>query len=196
MNGNYDVWSHGLKGLFDFDSAEMIHPANDRAKCFCYVVDKFREILQEESEQIVFFRNIRELPNKLLDYLAIEWGLPYYNETLDRATKVALIEEGFNWRREAGTIKGVENLAVKIFGQAKVYQWYEYGGEPGYFKISISTSIPGDFEQFFNRLMKKEKNARSWLEAIEKREDINLNTFMGVHTRTRYTINPTIGMRT
>lgn len=195
MSSNYGLWSHGLKGLFDISAAEILHPESDRARCICYVIDRFMELLRNYSEKVIFFGNIENLPEKILDYLAIEWGLPYYEDTLDHDTKVRLIEEGFKWRKVAGTVAGVEDLAVKMFGQAKVTQWNEYGGDPGYFKISTNATISGDLEQFFNLLIKKEKNARSWLEAIEKREDTNMYTYMGVHTRTRYIKNATINMR-
>lgn len=177
---NYDVWEHGLGGLFETTLEDLTGVHTTAAKCLSYVVEKYMQVLKECSEHIVIFRDIENLPEKLLDYLAIEWSLPYYEDTLEREAKIKLVEEGFNWRRTAGTVEGVETLAKKMFGDGEVSEWYEYGGMPGYFKITTNAYLIENLKEFFAMLLRKEKNVRSWLEAVEVTRDISIYGYAGV----------------
>lgn len=191
---NYNAWPHGIKGLFDTSFSDLTKTDTVRSKCYSYVIDQFMQMLKEYSEHIVLFREIEHLPDKLLDYLAIEWDLPYYEDDLDRETKIQLVKEGFNWRRLGGTVKGVEDLARKVFGNSIVSEWYEYGGDPGYFKIKTNTPFSEEKQEMLERLIAKEKNVRSWLDNIEFARNTDLYMNFGVNAHTRYIKNPPVQM--
>lgn len=186
---NYDAWPHGMKGLFDTTLLDLTGIHTIQNQCISYVVHEFMKILQEKAEHIVLFREIENLPEKILDYLAVEWSLPYYEDTLDRDTKVRLVKEGFNWRKTAGTVAGVENLAKKMFGQGKVVEWYDYGGQPGFFKIVTNAKMIADMKKFFTFLLKKQKNVRSRLDFIEITRDIETNGFTAVELLEQFKID-------
>ena len=120
MNDNYSDLDHGYRGIFDVTMKEMMGGSGTREnQCINYVVEMYLKMLYQFSEAIFFYNHIENLPDKILDYLAIEWDLPYYEDSLDRDTKVRLVKEGFNWRRTAGTVYGVETLVKKMFGEGK-----------------------------------------------------------------------------
>ena len=172
MSDNYSEQDQGYRGIFDISIDELMGEAKTtKEKCHRYVVEQFIKLLHEYYENIFIHSHIENLPDNILDYLAIEWDLPYYEDSLDRATKIRLVKEGYNWRRTAGTIAGVETLVQKMFGEGVVSEWYEYGGDPGKFKITTTAPLVEDMEEFFRVLLRKEKNARSWLEYIDITRD-------------------------
>jgi len=185
---NYDDLEHSYRGLFDVQVKELImKEPTIKDKCINYVVEQFLKLLQSYVETVFLYNHIENLPDDKLDYLAIEWDLPYYEDSLDRDTKVRLVKEGFNWRRTAGTVYGVETLVKKMFGEGRVKEWYEFGGDPGTFRVQTNAPLVPDMEEFFKVLLRKEKNARSWLEFVDIIRDLVMTYFVGVHLHTRYT---------
>lgn len=193
MSDNYKDQDRGYKGIFDVTLDDLMgEPQTVDDECLRYVTEQFMKLLQKYTENIFIHRHFENLPDHILDYLAIEWDLPYYEDSLDKATKVRLVAEGYKWRRTAGTIAGVETLVQKMFGEGKVTEWYEYGGEPGKFKITTNAPLVPDMEEFFRVLLRKEKNARSWLEYIDITRDLRMNLPIATWTHTRYTHNTVV----
>lgn len=193
MSDNYKDQDRGYKGIFDVTLDDLMgEPQTVDDECLRYVTEQFMKLLQKYTENIFIHRHFENLPDHILDYLAIEWDLPYYEDSLDKATKVRLVAEGYKWRRTAGTIAGVETLVQKMFGEGKVTEWYEYGGEPGKFKITTNAPLVPDMEEFFRVLLRKEKNARSWLEYIDITRDLRMNLPIATWAHTRYTHNTVV----
>ena len=189
---NYDTLDKGYKGIFDITLEDMIGSGTIREQCLSAVVTHYLQQLKRYTENIYIYSCIENLPDHILDYLAIEFDLPYYEDSLNRDTKIRLLKEGFNWRRTAGTVAGVETLAQKMFGEGRVTEWYEYGGDPGKFKITTNAPLVEDMEEFFRVLLRKEKNVKSWLEYIEIIRDVSGAVSMGGFIHQRYSCN-TIG---
>ena len=185
---NYDRQNHGYRGIFDVKFSELIGGSGTtKNQCIGYVVEQFMQLLKQYSENIFLFSCIENLPDNILDYLAIEWDLPYYEDSLDRDTKVRLIKEGYNWRRTAGTVYGVETLVKKMFGEGKVLEWYDIGGDPGTFRIQTNAPMTPNMEEFFRVLLAKEKKASSHLVYVDVIRDLIMTYYIGAAIHTRYT---------
>ena len=190
MNDNYSDQLQGYRGLFDVKMSELLSGSGTiKNQCISYVVEQLLQLLHQYSEEVFLYNHIENLPDKILDYLAIEWDLPYYEDSLDRDTKIRLVKEGFNWRRTAGTVYGVETLVKKMFGEGKVIEWFEYGGDPGKFKVATNAPLVPDMEEFFKVLLRKEKNAASWLEYVDIIRDIEGKYSIGGFTHQRFSRN-------
>lgn len=188
MNDNYSDLSHGYRGLFDVKMSELFSGSGTtKNQCIFYAVEQLLGLLYQYTENAFLYNHIENLPDKTLDYLAIEWDLPYYEDSLDRDTKIRLVKEGFNWRRTAGTIYGVETLVKKMFGEGKVLEWYEFGGERGTFRVQTNAPLVENMEEFFKVLLRKEKSATSWLEFVDIIRDLIVNYYGTAYTHTRYT---------
>lgn len=187
MNDNYSDLSHGYRGLFDVKLSELFSGSGTiKNQCIFYTVEQLLKLLYQYTEHVFLYNHIENLPDKKLDYLAIEWDLPYYEDSLDRDTKIRLVKEGFNWRRTAGTIYGVETLVKKMFGEGKVLEWYEFGGDRGTFRVQTNAPLVPDMEEFFKVLLRKEKNATSWLEFVDIIRDLIVEYFGMTYTHQRY----------
>lgn len=111
---------------------------------------------------------VDKLPGEILDLLAIELRTQYYNQNLSIDVKRILIKNTLPWYERAGTPSAVEELISAVFGYGKEVEWYEYGGEPGYFKIQATNqSINGTQQKEFLKLLNSIKRKSAWLESIE-----------------------------
>ena len=116
---------------------------------------------------------IEELEEWKVDYLAVELHLDFYDNKLDLEKKRELVKTSVLNHMKKGTVFAVETVCSIIFGGAKVEEWYKYGGNPYFFKVSTLGDMNNDED--YNRVLKvinEYKNTRSWLEGLVfKREN-------------------------
>lgn len=117
---------------------------------------------------VSILHHIDSLPEDWVDALAWQWRAPFYDQSLPIEQKRELVRKALAWHKRKGTPSAVEELTATIFGSGSVQEWYEYGGQPGYFKVTTSDpSATADKANEFLAAINAVKNARSWLESIE-----------------------------
>lgn len=130
------------------------------------------------DDQITLFhwaiRNVLHLPRlgelkgTILDLLADQFHVDAYdaiNFTDDE--KRELIRSSIEWHRIKGTPAAVEKVLAVAFKYSKIAEWFEYGGNPYYFRLYIKGTAysPGSFQSFW-RMFLDAKNVRSHLEKV------------------------------
>lgn len=159
---------------FPLQSPEML--------AFNVVLKKNMQKLQQYIKRCSMLATITSLPDRVLDLLAIELNCQYYEESLSRKEKEMIIMNTLSWYKRAGTASILEEFFSTIFKNGKIVEWFEYGGEPYFFRVMIDIS---DFiiNQEKHKLVKQQielyKNKRSWLEKI----------FYLIHTKYNIKIN-------
>jgi len=128
--------------------------------------------LQKTSVSIreaIIFARIDELSEDKLDLLAWQFHVDYYNKELDIERKRYLIKKSAEWHIKKGTVKAVEELIAATFGdKAEINEWFQYGGQPYTFKITITNLIVyDDLVKNFLKALNTIKNVRSHLEALD-----------------------------
>ena len=112
---------------------------------------------------------IDELPSEIIDILARQWHVDFYDDTFPVETKRNLVKSSIAWHRHKGTPWAVEDVVSKAFGRpAKVTEWFDYGGEPYHFKVTVrmtAFSSPEAFGVAYQGVMES-KNVRSVLDSI------------------------------
>ncbi len=130
------------------------------------------EILAEElaknreyCDAIMIYTAIDKLSEEVLDALAYDFNVEWYDYEGTLAEKRKTIKECISIHRYKGTKYAVETALQSVYTQAKVQEWYEYGGEPYHFKVIINDST-NDVERRDRILAKVKyyKNLRSVLE--------------------------------
>ena len=101
------------------------------------------------------------------DELAWELDVDWYDSTYSLDIKRNLIKNAINVKRVAGTKASVLTVLRGIFGDAELAEWFQYGGEPYRFKVRTSAILTEDMASYFWELIKKIKNVRSHIEALE-----------------------------
>lgn len=117
------------------------------------------------------YSRIDELPGEVIDLLAWQFHVDFYEPIgMDIKTKRKLVKESIAWHRIKGTPAAVEMMLSSTFGRsAKVSEWYEYGGEPYHFKVSVKTKKFPTMESFglAKQGVLAAKNTRSVLDSIK-----------------------------
>lgn len=121
--------------------------------------------LYDAAEILFDLVNIDKVPEELLDLLAFEKHVDFYDETLLVQQKRELVKTSVGWHRKKGTRWAVEHVVSMVFEDASVTEWFEYMGKPYFFKIKVDINQPGSILQL-KRLINATKNKRSWLDNI------------------------------
>lgn len=127
--------------------------------------------LQEISlaiAQCVLISRIDELSSAVLDLLAWQWHVDFYDISLPIEQKRELVKNALAWHKRKGTPSAVEELVQATFYSGEVQEWWEYGGEPGFFKVVVTDpSATNERAQEFIAAVNSVKRASAWLESVE-----------------------------
>ncbi len=121
--------------------------------------------LTEQTDQAEIFLRVDELPEGVLDILADDLKVDWYDFEGSIEEKRKTIRECMNIHRYKGTKYAVEAALKGVYDEVYVKEWFEYGGEPFHFKVIIYDSS-NDKEKRSRILAKVQyyKNLRSVLE--------------------------------
>ena len=135
-----------------------------------------------------------ELSEEVIDLLAWQWHVDFYEPSMSIETKRQLVRESIAWHRIKGTKAAVEKMTQTVFKGGVITEWFEYGGEPYHFRIDV-LNAPNMTEENRGRLLavvNASKNTRSWLDELRfQRETRNIVYFgeaASIHTT--YEIRP------
>ena len=110
-----------------------------------------------------------ELPEAVLDLLAWQWHVDFYEPMgMSVETKRSLIRKSIAWHRMKGTPAAVEEVVTAAFDEATVSEWFEYGGEPFFFRVTTEDATTNTQAiDAMRRSIETVKNVRSVLESIQ-----------------------------
>jgi len=150
----------------------------------CEAIDKELLAIYDCIPSIEFWPNVEDQWPPLLDVLAWEMHVDIWQGwegDLDRDLKIQLINESIVWHQKKGTKWMVEHMVQTIYAEGFVTEWYQYGGNPYFFKISIRSQLtPPMFVRLVSSVMAV-KNVRSWIETVELLQDpIMLQLYIGI----------------
>ena len=135
-------------------------------------------------EQYTMTQNfVDQLPEHILDVLAVELRSPYYSQDMDIDVKRNIIKDTLIWHTKAGTASAVSELIEVLFGEGKVVEWYDfdYGDKtPGMFDIITNARMTEDIVDYFIQIIERVKNERSHLRRVLIERDITVSPRVGV----------------
>lgn len=120
---------------------------------------------RELTDKALIYPAIDKLDEPVLDALAYDLNVPWYDYEGDLESKRATIRECLQIHQYKGTKYAVETALRTVYEEVRVSEWFEYGGEPYRFKVIIYDSS-NDREKRARILAKVQyyKNLRSVLE--------------------------------
>jgi phage tail P2-like protein len=173
--------------MIDLQTIKLIDliPANIRndpqVAAAAEALDQQLQTVTHAIPGVAIMYNIDNLPDPWVDELAWQWRAPFYDQALPLEQKRELVKKALAWHKRKGTPSAVEELIATVFGSGTVQEWFEYGGEPGYFKVQTSDpSATTDKAKEFLAAVNSVKNTRSWLESIEITTEATMNMYVGI----------------
>ena len=86
--------------------------------------------------EAVLIARIDVLPEKVLDLLAWQWHVDFYEPVgFGVEKKRAVIKNSIAWHRKKGTPWAVAQVVSATFDTADIQEWFTYGGDPYHFRI-------------------------------------------------------------
>lgn len=134
-------------------------------------------------------------PEHILDIVAFEEHVDFYDPTLTIEQKRELIDRSYFFHRKKGTPAAVEQLIEIVFGEGQVVEWFEYDGVPGYFKVVTSnTQVTNELAEQFIRALDSIKRKSAWLEKVEISQTESMYLYVGgvVHIGDKLTLKQVI----
>ncbi len=123
--------------------------------------------IREILGSINYMRNSDTWDDALTDELAWQNHVDFYNVTLPIEQKRALVRGAYLFHRKKGTNAAVEDLIKILFGDGRVEDWYEYGGQPGHFRVlTANESVTTDRALEFIRALNSVKRLSAHLDAV------------------------------
>lgn len=130
-------------------------------------IDEIVPQIARSIELLSTWDHIDELSEAELDELAWELNILWYDHGANIDVKRELVKNSDKVYRHLGTKWAVENVINSYFGEGHVEEWFEYGGEPGHFRVSSpnpSLNAEG-FDAFIN-LLNKVKRASAKFDGV------------------------------
>jgi phage tail P2-like protein len=132
-----------------------------------------------EEHQLIdlarIYSRIDELPESLLDILAYDFKADWYDYDATVAVKRRLIKTCVAVHRTIGTKSAVETALGAVYPGSHIKEWFEYGGAPYHFKLTVDVTDSGftlaQYQAMIYRLQYY-KNLRSHLGGVEMTETV------------------------
>ncbi len=170
-----------LKDATILDSLPDVVAKESWCIAFAYAVERQHKKLLYYADRARVYSRIDDLDERLLDVLAAELRTPKYSEAYPIETKRSMVKGTLVYYATAGTTAALEMVCRDIFGSAEVVEWYEYGGEPGYFRIQTDNpNITDENVHEFIAVAEKVKRLSAWLDKIEIVVTAKQELFVGV----------------
>ncbi len=123
--------------------------------------------LAPQTDKARIYTRIDTLDEQLLDILAVDFKVDWWdpNAPLDKKRKV--FKESWSVHKSLGTKAAVERALTALFEATTVTEWFEYGGDPFTFRVSLLGANPNpELHAAILRAVEITKNARSHLDRI------------------------------
>ena len=131
-----------------------------------FAVDNSSCSILSLGEKLDFRSNKEIKDHHILDALAIDLHVDFYDKSLSQEVKREIIDNSMILHMEKGTAGAVERALASVGLKGEVKEWYEYEGTPFSFKILLSPNvdlIKGDIHKIINSY----KNIRSHFDFFE-----------------------------
>ncbi|MFX3672867.1 MAG: phage tail protein I [Paenisporosarcina sp.] len=158
-------------------------------KAAVITLDRSTSELLQYARKLSFFVNPLITEHNLLDAVAADLHVDFYDKSFSIDIKQALIRNSFTLHMSKGTPQAVEDLISTVFGEGIVEEWFEYGGEPFHFRIVTNNeSITNERAQEFIRALETVKRKSAILESVTINQVETMDIFIGafVHSGDKY----------
>jgi len=130
-----------------------------------------RELLEVSglAKTVLIYPRIDELPEELLDILAYDLHVDWYDYSYPIETKRNVLKSSVGIHKKIGTKRAVEKALSDVYKMATVEEWFEYGGEPYHFKVRVdigNTGLAAETTKQIEEKMWFYKNLRSHCDGI------------------------------
>lgn len=140
-------------GLTKENFMETLPPALQKDASVVALAEATAEVLArrlEEIDRVRIFPNIDKLDEPLLDILAHDLKVDWYDYNYPIEAKRAVIKSSVLVHKRLGTVYAVKSALGSVFPASEVEEWFNCGGEPYRFQIVLNMSQSRAPAEFFS----------------------------------------------
>lgn len=161
--------------MINFSEADLLsvlpeHLEQVQTEALSAAVKKGLQKLQTYSRAASVYAAIPELPDEVLNLLAIELRTQYYDPEDRRERREKMVEQTLAWYLRGGTGSVLTEYLGALYQGGRLEEWYHYGGNPYFFKAMIDLDLDDEIEtgagDKIAQRIRAYKNVRSWLEEL------------------------------
>lgn len=159
--------SDALMDITNVDTASLLPSsiAEDAdIKAMLAALDAFWREIAPAIPTLGVLAAIDQQPDAVLDELAYQFHVDYYDAAWPVPTKRQVIINSIRLHRIAGTRGAVEDVIDSIWpDEAVLSEWWEHGGEPGTFQVALASGVTQENINKFIAMIRKVKRATDHL---------------------------------
>ncbi len=141
---------------------------------------------KDEIRTIAIYPRIDELPEDLLDILAKDFKVDWWDKSYSLETKRDILKTSWHTHRILGTKEAAVTALRTLYDEFDIKEWWEYGGEPGYFKIEThSFQLICELDKFVSALFAV-KRLSAHLEKVNVLADMHQVVRIGIAEKVRF----------
>ncbi len=95
-----------------------------------------------ELREAEIYTRIDELPEGVLDILAYDFKVDWYDYDYTVEAKRNLIKTNYFVHRRLGTCGAVLTAVQAIYPRSGIEEWFDYGGQPYHFRLALESASP------------------------------------------------------
>jgi len=141
----------------------------ERIAMIASIVAEEIQSLSADHDLLAIYRRIDELDETMLDVLAYDFKIDWWDADADIEAKRETFKSTFAVHRTLGSIGAVRRALTDMYSTAKVTEWPEYGGLPYHYKLDIDLGEEFGTHEVIQRILYRARfytNVRSVLERI------------------------------
>ena len=157
--------------LYSTDFAKYLPDALKRDAKMCALAEAVtRQLLDAsgEIENVLIYSRINELPEALVDILAYDMHVDWYDYGYPLEKKRRILKSSVRVHKKKGTKYAIEQALGSVYAQSEVEEWFQYGGQPHHFRIICDVTedtIIASYQQIV-KAVKEYKRLSSWMEEV------------------------------
>jgi len=137
-------------------------------QALCAALNPQFKIISNDIGKCLILSNVNNLSSELLDELAYELHVDWYDSSANIDVKRALIKNSDKVHMYLGTPYAIEQVVWDYFGDGYVEEWYQYsGGLPYHFRVVTSNpSVSGSLAELFSLTIDKVKRKSTIMDVV------------------------------
>lgn len=161
--------------MINFSEADLLsvlpeHLEQVQTEALSAAVKEGLQKLQTYSRAASVYASIPELPDEVLNLLAVELRTQYYNPEARRDRREKMVEQTLAWYLRGGTGSVLTEYLGALYQGGRLEEWYHYDGNPYFFKAIVDLALDDEIEtgtgERITERIQAYKNVRSWLEEL------------------------------
>jgi len=184
------------KALLELSLYDIVPPSiagDPQVKAMMTAIDPELQSVSRDIGETLIISRIDELPEEVIDLLAWQWHVDFYELARTLEMKRAAVKESIAWHRKKGTVWAIEKALEMLGIKGTVIEWWKIPGAAPYtFAVEAEitdnywTLFPGskDAASAARHAVISSKSTRSGLIylTVTIRQDLDLQLYLGMAT--------------